>query len=263
VSTGRTGRRGGPNGSESSGQPQPGATLSAEDVASLSEALDSAVATYMERDRPPANLVGFGVGVKSTGNQPTGEKALVAMVQHKISPDSLAQADLLPSSHDGFAVDVIDVGQVFAGVSAPAPPAPAERPAPERQVAAAPTAPAPVPAGGGGLPAVLNTHIRPAPGGWSVGHFAVTAGTIGTCVYDILPGGSAHPPQAGLGMPTNFYILSNNHVLANSNGGRIGDPILQPGSADTGLFPGDQIAILSRFVPIQFNPPIPLNRQPL
>src|SRR5215831_6282965 len=141
--------------------------------------------------RPPGSLVGFGAGVKRTGDQPTGEKALVAMVQHKVSPDTLAQADLLPTSHEGVALDVVDVGQVFAGVGlAPLPPAPpaAEQPAPDRKVAAAPT-----PAGGSGLPALLNTHLRPAPGGWSVGHFAITAGTIGTCVYDILPGGSVHP----------------------------------------------------------------------
>jgi len=118
----------------------------------------------------------------------------------------------------------VDVGQVFAGVGlAPLPPAPpaSAQPAPDRKVAALPT-----PAGGGGLPALLNTQIRPAPGGWSVGHFAITAGTIGTGVYDILPGGSVHPPRPGLGMPLPFYILSNNHVLANSNGANIGDPIL-------------------------------------
>jgi len=249
----------GRDGSQALGHPDPRAALSAEDVASLSAALDSAVATFMERDRRPANLVGFGAGVKRTGDQPTGEKALVAMVQHKVSPDTLAQADLLPTSHEGVALDVVDVGQVFAGVGlAPLPPAPpaAEQPAPDRKVAAAPT-----PAGGSGLPALLNTHLRPAPGGWSVGHFAITAGTIGTCVYDILPGGSVHPPRPGLGMPLPFYILSNNHVLAHSNGAKIGDPILQPGPADNGLFPGDQIAILSRFVPIEFNPPVPLNQQ--
>ena len=46
---------------------------------------------------------------------------------------------------------------------------------------------------------------RPAPLGSSVGHFAITAGTIGARVRD--PSG-------------NVYILSNNHVLANSNGAR-------------------------------------------
>jgi hypothetical protein len=49
--------------------------------------------------------------------------------------------------------------------------------------------------------------------------------------------------------------LSNNHVLANSNDARIGDPILQPGPYDGGSVPGDVIARLSRFVPIRFKTP--------
>jgi hypothetical protein len=47
-------------------------------------------------------------------------------------------------------------------------------------------------------------------------------------------------------------ILSNNHVLANSNGGVFGDCITQPGPYDGGRCPADQIAILERFVPINF-----------
>jgi hypothetical protein len=47
-------------------------------------------------------------------------------------------------------------------------------------------------------------------------------------------------------------ILSNNHVLANSNEAQVGDPILQPGPSDGGRFPADQLAILSRFVAIEF-----------
>ena len=46
--------------------------------------------------------------------------------------------------------------------------------------------------------------------------------------------------------------MSNNHVLANVNDARIGDPILQPGPYDGGNLTRDRIARLSRFVPIQF-----------
>ncbi|HSM58237.1 MAG TPA: hypothetical protein VK879_18935, partial [Candidatus Sulfomarinibacteraceae bacterium] len=42
-------------------------------------------------------------------------------------------------------------------------------------------------------------------------------------------------------------------VLANSNDAQAGDPVLQPGGADGGNVPGDVIADLLRFVPIQFN----------
>jgi len=82
---------------------------------------------------------------------------------------------------------------------------------------------------------------RPAPGGVSVGHVNVTAGTLGSRAI-------------GLTAPwTNRHlILSNNHVLANSNAGRVNDSIIQPGAADGGRHPADQIAVLARWVPISF-----------
>lgn len=42
--------------------------------------------------------------------------------------------------------------------------------------------------------------------------------------------------------------MSNNHVIANSNNARIGDPIIQPGRVDGGVVPGDRIALLENFV---------------
>src|SRR6266508_3137165 len=103
----------------------------------------------------------------------------------------------------------------------------------------------------------LAKRARPARGGYSVGHVNITAGTIATCVYDFLPGATVNPPAPGIGIPTKFYLLSNNHVLANSNHAMIGDPILQPGPFDGGTDPADRIARLSRFVPITFEPPVP------
>jgi hypothetical protein len=47
-----------------------------------------------------------------------------------------------------------------------------------------------------------------------------------------------------------FKILSNNHVLANVNAARVGDPILQPGRYDGGMYPRDMIARLEKFVPL-------------
>jgi hypothetical protein len=47
--------------------------------------------------------------------------------------------------------------------------------------------------------------------------------------------------------------LSNNHVLANSNSAAFGDAIIQPGRADGGVSPRDRIAILERFVTINFS----------
>ena len=82
-----------------------------------------------------------------------------------------------------------------------------------------------------------RTRLRPAPTGYSVGHFAITAGTIGSRVLD----------ASG-----NVYVLSNNHVLANSNAATVGDAIYQPGPFDGGTA-ADQIATLFAFQPIVFS----------
>src|SRR5256885_6979139 len=79
---------------------------------------------------------------------------------------------------------------------------------------------------------------RPAPLGFSVGHPLITAGSIGARVAD----------AAG-----NVFVLSNNHVLANSNDATIGDPALQPGPFDGGTAPADQIGTLPAFNTIDFS----------
>src|SRR5205809_761677 len=82
-----------------------------------------------------------------------------------------------------------------------------------------------------------RTHrMRPAEGGVSIGHYRITAGTLG-----VLARRGGRP-----------VILSNNHVLANGNAGAIGDPILQPGPVDGGRLQ-DAVARLTDFVPIHFN----------
>jgi len=71
----------------------------------------------------------------------------------------------------------------------------------------------------------------------SIGHYAITAGTLGAVVVD--------------NVTNDFVILSNNHVLANSNNANIGDKIFQPGPIDGGSS-SDTIATLGRFVKIKF-----------
>ena len=80
-------------------------------------------------------------------------------------------------------------------------------------------------------------RMRPAPLGFSVGHPDITAGTIGARVTD------------GSG---NVFLLSNNHVLANSNAASIGDPELQPGPYDGGTA-ADQVGTLFAFQTIDFS----------
>ncbi|MGB5055144.1 MAG: hypothetical protein WBO24_12190 [Nitrospirales bacterium] len=87
-------------------------------------------------------------------------------------------------------------------------------------------------------------RLRPAPGGISIGHVDVTAGTLGCLARGV------NPPRT-----ERTLVLSNNHVLANVNAGSLGDEILQPGKYDGGQQPQDVIGILERFVTIDFNGP--------
>lgn len=178
-----------------------------------------------------ANVVGLGVGLKEEAGEVTDEISLCVFVSQKLpedvlSPDDIIQQTKTPpkevteavqgASGERITTDVVEVGQIFAGGEAP-------------QAGAQ----------------SLTGRVRPAAGGVSVGHKDITAGTIATAVYDRLRG--------GVGMPQRYYILSNNHVLANSNAGSLGDAVLQPGPYDGGTLPADAIAGLSRFVPIRFD----------
>ena len=78
------------------------------------------------------------------------------------------------------------------------------------------------------------------PPGVSVGHYLVTAGTFGCLVH----------------REEELFILSNNHVLANSNSYQLWDPILQPGTADGGG-PEDRIGVLHEAVDLVFESEAP------
>ncbi|MEW2558502.1 hypothetical protein [Streptomyces griseorubiginosus] len=89
----------------------------------------------------------------------------------------------------------------------------------------------------GTQPNPYQSRHRPLQVGCSVGHGLVGAGTLGCFVQ--FPG---HPDTVG--------VLSNNHVLAATNVGSIGDPIYQPGKLDFGE-PEDRIGQLSHIVPLE------------
>lgn len=195
--------------------------LTTADAAGLQKACATAVGELLDRERP--NVRGIAMGVKWKNGQPTGEPAVLILVTHKIAKEQLGKGEAVPAKLDTIPTDVLAIGEIFAG----------------REAADA------------GVQ-TLAKRIRPVKGGYSVGHKDITAGTIATCVYDILPGGAVSPPVHGVGIPPRYYILSNNHVLANTNAANIGDAILQPGPFDGGVNPTDRIATLTRFVPINF-----------
>lgn len=70
--------------------------------------------------------------------------------------------------------------------------------------------------------------------GGSIGHYKITAGTLGGFVED----------------DKNYYMMSNNHVFANSNQCFGGDPIVQPGPADAGGSNPAVIGQLHRWFPL-------------
>jgi hypothetical protein len=148
------------------------------------------------------NVVGVGIGYKIRGTDQTQELSIVTLVREKISKDGLEPEELVPRQVNGIATDVIEVGDLWAFQT-------------------------------------RRERWRPAPGGVSLGHFRVSAGTLGAIVRDRSTG--------------TRLILSNNHVIANNNDAAVGDAILQPGGADGGQVATDTIATLERFVPILFN----------
>ncbi len=240
--------------------------LTAAAAAKLQTAHKRAVKDFLDPDKPVANVVGVGSGVKWSNNEPTGKPAVVVLVSHKVDKSELAKEDLVAGKLGEVDTDVLEIGfpiaQQFRSEMRPG-----QRP---RAGQLSRTA-----VEGDGAPVamleeeeyiafaealMLARRVRPAQGGYSVGHFQITAGTIATCVYDILPGGTTgSPPVHGIGIPPRYYILSNNHVLANTNAAQLGDPILQPGPFDGGTDPADRIAALSRWVPITLEPPTPRN----
>jgi hypothetical protein len=145
------------------------------------------------------NVLGVGIAKKIVGGRETDELCIVVFVERKLPKQQLRPRDIIPEIIETMKTDVVETGRIVALQS-------------------------------------RTTRVRPAPGGVSIGHFQITAGTLGVVAL-----------RDGVRM-----ILSNNHVLANSNAGRIGDAILQPGAHDGGTS-NDRIATLEDFVPIVFD----------
>jgi hypothetical protein len=171
------------------------------------------------------NVVGVASGHKITKGVDTGKPCIVVFVTQKLPPEELRMDDKIDSEISGYETDVIETGEIFAGPDTTLD----DEVSIEEEL---------------GIE-VLRQRVRPVMGGFSVGHPRITCGTIGTCVY--------RGPVPGI--PRKYYILSNNHVLANSNNARIGDPILQPGRCDGGTIPRDIVARLSYYVPIRWKTP--------
>ncbi len=148
------------------------------------------------------NVVGVGLGRKRIRGIATQDVAVKFYVKEKIHPLLVKDGEVIPDEIEGVPTDVEQSGEFSIW-----------RP----------------------IPPIYHRKVRPAMGGLSIGHYAITAGTLGGLV------------RSG----SDTYILSNNHVLANENQGVEGDPILQPGRFDGGKTDKDVIAGLDSFVEIK------------
>src|SRR2546422_589736 len=152
-----------------------------------------------------AIVFGVAIGNKVIRGSETDERCIVVFVEAKKPEAQLRHWDVVPKTFGNVRTDIVETGRFHALRSEQA------------------------------IDLERTKRTRPAPGGVSIGHVQITAGTLG-----VLARRNGRP-----------VILSNNHVLANQNAGRVGDPILQPGPADGGRLQ-DTIARLVDFVPIQF-----------
>ncbi|MBK8029399.1 MAG: hypothetical protein IPK17_07755 [Chloroflexi bacterium] len=148
------------------------------------------------------NVVGVAVGYKNATGENTGDVAVVVLVEQKKPLAALTAQDVIPKELEGMKTDVVEVGYLRAQQTA-------------------------------------RDRYRPViPAGVTIGHYKVTAGTLGAVVKDRTTGAT--------------LLLSNNHVLANSNDALIGDDILQPAAMDGGHLPADVVAKLERFVKLRY-----------
>ncbi len=169
---------------------------------SSTEQAKQAQVMYEEDLLAKQNVVGVAVGFKESKGETQGEVAVVVLVEEKKPLAALSAQDVIPPEIEGMRTDVYEVGYLRAQQT------PRDR-------------------------------FRPViPAGVSIGHFKITAGTLGAIVKDRTT--------------SEMFLLSNNHVFANSNDAVPGDAILQPAAMDGGVQPGDVVAKLDRFVKLRF-----------
>ncbi len=184
-----------------------------------SERARSAVRTADHRLTWRCGLLAIGVGERVVGNKSTGEPAVKAFVAHKLPAESVDPERMIPSELPALGGAIrTDVEEMAPPVSPP-------------WVVDGPTDP---------WAAALGNRARrrPVRGGDSLSSYRSLIGTAAITVVDT----THHGGRA---------ILSCNHVLAELNRGRIGDPILQP-SVDDGGSLLDACAYLDRWVNLRF-----------
>ena len=91
------------------------------------------------------NVLATGIGYKISAGQKSPNVSIICSVEKKLPKSQLSSKDLVPQQIDGVTTDVVETGRIRA----------------------------------------FNSHLqrhRPAPGGVSIGHRDITAGTLGCIV---------------------------------------------------------------------------------
>lgn len=157
------------------------------------------------------NVVGVGVSRKHKNNKPTDNLAMTVYVTKKIPIQELEPKHIINTN-----------SFVLSGLDSPDDIDVKEIGVIRKHATAVPKE---------------QTMIRPVQAGTSEGHYLITAGTGGPLVQNVAT--------------KTVYRVSNNHVYANENNAKLGDPIYQPGPYDGGVATS-RVGTLAKFIPIDF-----------
>jgi hypothetical protein len=87
--------------------------MSADQKVSI-EAIRLVKQAYESQLMAMANVVGVGIGFRTSQGVRTDDPALVVMVSHKLPPEMLSPEERIPAEIDGVPVDVQEVGQIYS-----------------------------------------------------------------------------------------------------------------------------------------------------
>ena len=159
------------------------------------------------------NVNGIGVGFKYINGQNTKEPCIHVLVENKIDTLYLSKNNIIPKTYMGIKTDVIK----------------AKKPKIR----------------GGAEDDFIKDKLRPLEGGCGITSNKTVNGFYGDGTLGCIL-------TKNVGSDRQLFLLSNAHVLSDSNDTPIGTEIIQPPYVHGGRAPNDVIAHLTTYVPIEF-----------
>ena len=168
------------------------------------------------------NVNGVGFGEKIINGVKTLEPCIHVLVNNKVSKKYLSNNNIIPKTFMGIKTDVIEIGKVKINSNP-----------------------------------VFPIRKRPLESGVVIGLMGkIPSGTM-CCIVskekEIESDESDDEETEDNNIVTlEYFMLSNNHVIANLNDASIGSLIIQPSKFYNGIFPKDLVGVLETFIPIKF-----------